>query len=442
MSSASNVLYIEPSFNSDKFRSEFRLPESNGVYKTDMRLTNVGLAKNDNGNTTYNLLAGAYGVIDSISIESGAQTLDQVRNFSQYISLKNLLHSNNENSSVYRYLARNKLGYAATGSTNFDAAGDVDQAADKGVKISNKVPDKGNTLFGADAGTRDKATNGSWFNLKECLGFLRDSPYIPTNVYPDLRIIVNYVNSTQLTNTIVASNSNIGTEKPLLVAEYEPDVAVAESLMNNYEGVSFNSIEHDSVLLTAQAPAQNTTAEQESSFLLKGFNDKFIDKLVIVNTPQSQATWRTGNNNTSVANLGSVSQLDFGIQVRLNGVEMFPTPSGYLEGKNRRMGRMVDAWGDMNVAPFQNMCGASGGPTKIYEAGIVDTIGQVDYTGFGVSDVVKELKLTCKRTAVGGTNADATLNPGLRQAIRLNIFGVARKNITPLSNGQILIRYV
>ena len=442
MSSASNVLYIEPSFNSNKFRSEFRLPAENGVYKTDMRLTGVGLTKNDNGNDLYNILTGAYGVIQSIEIQSGAQTLDQVRNFSQYVALKNLLHSNNENSGVFRYLGKNGLGYVADGDTSFDAAGDPVVDGANGVKITNQIPTYGPTLFGADAAARDKATNFGWLDLKACLGFLRESPYVPTNVYPDLRIVVNYESSAQLQNVVDTANIDVGTNKPLLICEYEPDVNVAMALMNNYEGVSFNSVEHDSVLLSSSAVGQDALLAQEDSFLLKGFNDKYIEKMVIVNTPQDQASWRTGNDNIPSSNLGSVSQLDWAVQVRVNGQEMFPSPSGMLEGKNRRLGVLVDSWGSTNIAPFQNMCGNSGGPDKIYAAQIRGTEGQMDYTGFRLDDIVREMKLNVERTAVGGSPGDATANPGLRQALRLNIFGISRKNITPLSNGQILIRYV
>ena len=442
MSSVSNVLYIEPSFNSNSFRTEFRIPDSNGVYKADMRLTGVGLVKNDNGNDAYNILTGAYGIISSIQITSGAQVLDEVRNFSQYVSLKNLLHSNNENSSAFRFLAKNKLGYVGDGDVSFDANGDPEVDANNGVKISNNVPAKGNVLYGLDADARNKANNFGWLDLSDCLGFLRESPYVPTNVYPDLRVTINYETSTQLQNVVDTANIDVSTNKPLLICEYEPDVNVAMALMNNYEGVSFNSVEHDSVVLSASGVAQDTTANQEDSFLLKGFNDKYVEKMVIVNTPLNQASWRTGNANISTSNLGSVSQLDYAIQMRINGVEMFPSPSGFLEGKNKRLGKLVDAWGSNNIAPFQNMCGSTGGPTTIYAAGLTDTIGQVDYTGFRIDDLIREMKLTVARTAVGGSAGDANANPGLRQALRLNIYGISRKNITPLSNGQILIRYV
>ncbi len=66
--SQGSTLYLDPSFNSNKFRTEFRFPKQNGVYKSDMRILNLGLSKTDNGNDRYNQLTGAYGNVESIQV--------------------------------------------------------------------------------------------------------------------------------------------------------------------------------------------------------------------------------------------------------------------------------------------------------------------------------------------------------------------------------------
>ena len=189
------TLYIDPSYNSSKFRSEWRVPESNGVYKNDMRLLNIGLKKTNTGNTSYNMLCGAYGIIDSIQLYSGSQLLDQLQVFSNYVALKNLLNSNNENQSIKRPLSRNKLGYVANGLDDIDVS---TGAVTFGVKQTNNVPDRFNTVYGSDASSQLQSTNGSWLDLRECMGFLRGTPYVPMNVYPDFRVVVNYKNSNLL----------------------------------------------------------------------------------------------------------------------------------------------------------------------------------------------------------------------------------------------------
>ena len=428
------TLYIDPSYNSSKFRSEFRIPESNGVYKNDMRLLNIGLKKTNIGNTSYNMLCGAYGIIDSIQLYSGSQLLDQLQVFSNYVALKNLLNSNNENQSIKRPLSRNKLGYVANGLDDIDVS---TGAVTFGVKQTNNVPDRFNTVYGSDASSQLQATNGSWLDLRECMGFLRGTPYVPMNVYPDFRVVVNYKNS-NLLNIVKDTSATLETLEPLLVCEYETNPEIADSLMRTYQGHTFDCVEHDQVQLVASTPAQNTIVEQQQTYLIKGFNDKYISRVALVNTPTVSATWMSMTDNYPVANQGSVSQLDWSYQVRMNGSNMFATT--LYKGKMRRLGQMSDAWGSMNVAFGQNICETAGGGSKIFNAVIQNTVGAVDYTGFKIDDVVKEFKLTVQRDAVG-PDATPANNQILRQPLNLNLYGISRKRCVPTSQG-ILVQYV
>jgi len=434
-SSSHSTIYIDPSYNSANFRSEFRLPKSNGIYLPDMRILNVGIEKTNTGGTSYNILAGSYGVIDSIQIYSGSQLIDQVLHFSEWMAVKALLHSNNENQSVHRVLSRNKLGWVSAGDDQITVnTGVVTQA----VIQSNQVPNQFNFVYGSDGTALTKPQNGGWLDLRQVFGFLKSSTYIPMNVYPDLRIVLNYKNAAKQIDMMKDRAGTYKTLEPLLVCEYEADPAVADELMRQYKGVAFTSVEHDQLQYVASAPATNGELAQTASYITKAFNDKFISKLLIVNTPEDKTTWVSGTDNTEIANQGSVSQLDWELQARVNGVNWFPQVA--YTGKNRRMGMMVDAWGDMNVAYGQNLCGVAQGAAKVFVANAVDTMGQVDYTGFRIEEVVKELKLTLSRTAVGQNAAPAD-NAALRQALHLNIFGLSRKRVVPTSNG-ILVQYV
>ena len=430
-----STLFLDPSYNSSKFRSEFRFPKANGVYKADMRLLNIGVHKTTAGDTSYNILTGAQGVIDSLQIYSGSQLIDQVQHFSQYVAIKNLLHSNNANQSVHRPLSKNKLGYVSVGKDAIAVGGVVSL----GIQQSNAVPDRFNTIYGSTATAAQLATNGSWIDLRECLGFLKASAYIPMNVFPDLRIIVNYKNA-DLIDIVRSRAAPLATIEPLLVCEYEPNVETAAALMRNYKGVDFQTVEWEQVQLGAVAVGDDLTVEQTESYLVKGFNDKYISKVVIVNTATDSSTWNVAGNNNAMGNQGSMSQLDFGFQARINGSNMFPKTQ--VEGKNRRLGMMADAFGPMNIIYGQNICWTTN-VGAITIAALNSTVGQVDYTGFKIDDVIKEFKLDVSRTAVGPTAAGAaTDNTLLRQKLNLNMFGLSRKRVVPLSNGSILIQYV
>ena len=423
----SSLTYLDPSFDSSGLRAEFRVPiGASGIYKNDMRILNVGVQKTNNGNSVYNKLTGGYGIIRTIEIFNGAQLLDQVQEFQIYTGIKNLLNSNHDNMSVNRPLRHNKLGYVAAGD---DTVSDGAYAA--GVFISNKAPDTGNVVYGNDAAAVNKPENGTWLDLSDCLGFLRSSPYIPMNVYPDLRIVITYARATQLGYTVRDQAATLSTLRPLLVCESEPDVDIAEKLMASYEGVSFESVEHDVIVMPSTAAAQDEINTQDASALVKGFNNKYISKLILVHTPTVATTWVDGGNASSFANNGSVAQLDWKYQARINGMNVFP--GSYKEGAMRRLGCLTDIWGDQNVTFGQNWTGASGGGDKFMEADIRDTIGQASYDAIRLDDVVAEFKLSLQRGAVGNEN--------LRQQLNINIYGISRKQIIPTDTG-LVIRYV
>ncbi len=433
----SSVVYIDPSFDASKLRAEFRIPPSpSGVYKNDMRILNIGQEKTNNGNSTYNSLVGGLGCIRSIEIYNGAQLLDQIQQFNIYTGVKNLLHPNDENMSVHRQLTHNKLGYLPIGDDTVTTG-----AFANGVFVANNAPDSGNEVFGDNAANVDKPRNGTWLDLSDCSGFIRSSPYIPMNVYSDLRIVITYVGATQLAYNIIDQNATTATLRPLLVCEYEPDVRIGEALMRQYQGVSFESVEWDQLHLPINGAGADVLNEDDGiEAIAKGFNNKYISKVIIVNTATDSASWITGTNSSTFANVGSVSQLDWQYQARVNGVNVFP--GSFKEGKMRILGTLCDIWGDQNVTFGQNWCGTQGGAVEFMEAGIRGTVGQAGYSSWRIDDVVQEMKVSCYRTAVGkGPAGNATDNNGLRQALSLNIFGISRKQIIPTDSG-LIIRYV
>lgn len=428
--SSTTTLYLDASYDSKNYRSEFRFPKANGVYKTDMRLLNVGLDKNSNGATYYNQLVGAYGIIQTLSLYSGSQLIDEIRNVDQYLAIRNLLHSNAENQAITRVLTHNKLGFSAEGED------DIPNQLFNDV-VSNENPDEYNVLYGNDG---NQALNGTWLDLR-VLPFLDASPYVPMNVFPDLRLVVTYKSRDGMAKLVrdQGLTAELFTKEPLVICEYEADPVMAEALMKNYQGVVWNSIEHDQVYLNASAPAQNAIADQTESWIVKGFNGKYISKMIVSNqdTNALAEVAVAGNANNFFLG-GSVSQLDYALQLRLNGAQFFPTP--YIQGYNRRLAHLVDAWGDVNIAPYFNAVKPVQDFAELFYNDAQDAVSRMDYTGFTINDVVSEMKLTIQRSAVGH-NANANDNIAQRQALNISCFGVSKKQVLPASNG-ILVRYV
>ena len=98
--------------------------------------------------------------------------------------------------------------------------------------------------------------------------------------------------------------------------------------------------------------------EQQNNFLLHGFDNKKLKRLLIVNTPTETSTWVDGNKNTGYANNASVAGFRENTQVRVNGVNKLAgngvgSSGAGASGKNKRLAMTTDTWGDINIITGQ-----------------------------------------------------------------------------------------
>lgn len=420
------LLYLDPSYNSSKFRTEFRIPSNLLVY-TDMDVLNVGLQKTTNGNTEYNSF-GAFSIIKSVELYDGSTLLDQVQAFDIYNSWKNIKQTNADNQSKGRATTGNDLGYLNFGEYTFDGNG----AENSNPLVVPFIPNYTDVLYGADATEADKKKNGKVLSLPEYLGILKGMSFLPPNVFKDLRIVINY--NSNVLDAVVDRTGTYETLEPFLSLRYEENEEVAMARMEEFGGGAYDTIEHASVVLPAVAVANDTTETQEESYFIKGFNDKYISELVMVKTSNDQTTYVSGNNTHRFSKYGSVSQVDFSVQNRYNGITQFPNT---LRGQNRSLGVLIDSVGDYNMATAQNL-------VEIAEGGFQDYYnnrqlgGEASYLGWRVDDVVKEWKMDVSRVAIGDPAGSPNANLPQRQSLTLNFFGKSRKSVVPTANGYVV----
>tara|TARA_R100000951_G_scaffold31351_2_gene26877 strand:+ start:7716 stop:9011 length:1296 start_codon:yes stop_codon:yes gene_type:complete len=416
---------IDPVFDKAKFRSEFRLqPET--VYLSNLRLLNTGI---DSGTTTdLNGLLGTYGCIKSIQLYDGNQLLDQLLQASVYNAWKSANNTNDANLSVNRFLKGNDLGYVVAGNTEVDSA-----------VTPMPRPLKQDTVKVETQSYDNDETNKGWISLQDMLPFLRASIALPTNIYTHLRLVINWKSASELKDVVGSTTG----ARAFALSTYENTVLVAdemnasdtrEQLMMNYAGVAYRPIEHDSVSIPPiTGIAQDGTSAQETSNMVKGFNGKKLNTLLLVNTPAEQSTWvdsGTDSNKTSYANQGSKSLYQPQVQVRVNGANKLARNG--LTGYNRRLGALVDAYGEVNLVVNQNVPKLADGSNYIDVDEIPD--GQLDYTGLRVDDFIEELIVDVNRTGVD-TNAD------LNQRVTLNLFGEVNKQVVMRKDGRYNIVY-
>jgi hypothetical protein len=405
---------LDPIFTS-KNRAEFRL-DSETLYSTDMRLLNVGIAGSAAGKK-YNYLLGAEGVIESIQLYDNNTLLSQILEASIYTAFKNLRKDNDTNISKSKQLKHNSLGFLAQGDASY---GGTDLPGEDSITV--KIQQEGLTA--------NEVGSLAHISLRDCLPFLNAQNTVPTNVFKRLRLVINYKNSEELKqlqsdNTQTGLSAEQGTR--LVVDEITgrgspEDMKARNDMMMGYKGASWNEVEHDRVYIAGTGSTDGVNP-QEGTFLVTGYNDKSLRRLLLVSTPINQALWQNGGDNKGVAGQGSVASWNSEVQVRVNGQNKF-IGSGW-QGANRRAGHLADTYGSLNTIVGANTVGF-GQNERVASGGAVDFIGQLDYTGLRVDERVQELKITFSRNGIQGSGAG---NVATQTPLHLNMFGEVDKAV-------------
>tara|TARA_Y100000114_G_scaffold138331_1_gene141224 strand:+ start:49 stop:1311 length:1263 start_codon:yes stop_codon:yes gene_type:complete len=406
---------IDPVFDKEKFRSEFRL-QPDTAYLTNLRLLNVGVSSAPA--QALNPLTGSRGCIKSIQLFDGNQLLDQLLEASIYNGFKAFMNPNDANLSVNRFLNHNGLGYVASGNQTQDAS--TGKASRDSIKVRTQ-----NTPEGTDG--------KAWVSVADMLPFLRSSLHLPTNVYRHLRLVVNWKNAGELKDMVAEDRTHtLSTyEGTILVVDEMNPSDSRQAVMDNYNGVVYRPVEHDSVDLPAiTGIGTNSTKDQSNSNMVKGYNGKMLHDLLLVQTPTDESTYVSGNANTGYANQGSQSLYKSKYQIRVNGQNKL-SRDGW-SGHNQRLGQLVDTFGECNIIMGQNETFLAEGNNYIDNG--TTLMGQLDYTALEVQEKVDELIVEVDRTGVDS-------NPALNQRIRLNMFGTTQKEVVMRNDGRYNVIY-
>lgn len=408
MSAYSNVVteIVDPVFDRANSRAEFRLPEGN-VYLSSMRLLNVGIASSDT--TRYNPAAGAYGALKSVSIYDGSELLDQFRLAPLLSAIKGFGRSNDENLSMNRHLKYNGLGYTAEGV--YDLSGNAFEAGPPKVECQN---------FEILEDAVDATPEEAWISLKDILSFLGSSMVVPTTLFRQLRIVVEYNTPAENKYNLVKTNAAgvSSTSDALMVVDRVADGAMADKLMSSYRGVVYHPLETDQVRVVDVPGATKTGAnpgnaaaaqhEQSSSFLLNGFNNKTLKRCMIVKQPTETTSLESGNTLIGYGKLQSASMWRSSFQLRVNGANILPGTA--LEGSdtacvsNRRLALLTDTWGAQNIVQGFQYTGFEKQSDYISAdvsgGNILQRVGQQDFVGCEVGQRIQELVLEVGRYGV------------------------------------------
>ena len=240
--------------------------------------------------------------------------------------------------------------------------------------------------------------------------------------------------------------------RPILVVDCVNDPDIRKQLLDNSKAVSYTCIESDRVVVGAVGP---TGVNVRSSSVLRGFDNKVVNRMLLVNQPTEAQlgvltmTDNAGAYGTQVLYAGknnSIAQYNLQVQLAVNGANLFNGEG--LVGPASRQAVMTDTWGDVIANYGSNqvgLCDVSTGVIGTVSQGYFNDPARVqfggDYTGFKVMDRVKYLELSYTRTGVAVTN-NLVFNAGAsNQAINVIVYAEVPKMLM-IQGGDYRIAYM
>ena len=406
--SAIKTHHVDPYYNSSKNRTEFRL-DADKMFLSNLRLLNVGVVAGTT-DRDLNYLVGPAGVIRRIGLYDGNQFLSGSNHANLWMSFKNQLSTNRVMKNVDRYTKQLNLGFIH----QIDASAAANERAtflsSEGVF---QVTDNEDT------------TPLVHLDLKELIPMLGATRHLPSNVFRRLRLVIEYETDPLL---VVINNTIASTVQPLLVVdELVSDKAISDA-MSSMGDIQWMEIEHDNAYLPAGTAVANTPAVQTANFRLNGFDNKYVDRMVIMFNSDGTET----NVNGAVDKYESVVQDQERLQISVNGSNLLPFNG--IEYPNQKLARLTDSWGDVCMTPSANKIWSP--DMDVYDVNTEELTGTLGHTGVVVGQRVGELQLQYKRNchtaaAPGALEREDTLNASKN----INVFAEVLKSIKMSNNG-------
>ena len=404
--------YLDPRIYVENSRATFELDSNEAAYLPDMRLTFLGV-KGTNL-TNYNNLVGAMACVRSFTLYDGKQILSALNRQQFYRGFLNQNKVNSVNEKVASYLDCNQLGFSINGT---------DRKVTK-VSASHVV------------NTTNLTTDTAWLDMREIFPILGQMTHLPTAVFKNLRVVIEYELSSQVSNV---NNNTLTTLRPILAVNILTNPNVVDALNKKMLAVSWLEVEHDQFNIpqsAANGGAADDNIEQNLSIKLNGYNAKRIERMLIVKEIANAAFEENANATLGFGKFSSQAVFKQKFQLRVNGRNMFPRANG-IQGENEMLAHVAESYGDCNAYPGSNQYGMD---ISTIVAGGRDVLGQLSYIGVYVGEMISDLQIDFSRTGLQAT-APAGGKRATTDELRAHVYCESRKQLTMGPNNTYVISY-
>ena len=401
---------LDPRLDKSNKIATFSLDSVDSVYLSNMRLMNIGVTATPGD---YNAAAGAYETIERLTLFDGNTQLSQQIQFPRWSAFKNYHKSNESNKSINHFLNGSGMGYEVQKE-------DISGAHSAKIEPLNAA--KGYT---ADATT----TFQSWLDLKTYLPMLQAVPFLPTKVFKNLRLEIEY-------NAAVGSAQN--TTPPILVVDEIMDNETRNSLEKKLTQVDFVQVEHDMVVIDAitDLSANKLTSVQQVQKQVKGFDNKVLNRLLVVKQPSGASAGLS----SKMGQLTSYLQHNEKDNLRVNGRTLLVGDGLDTTAKSSAM--LSDVWGTCNMFLNRLALDDNADGTSVLGTDPTDYLGSQDYRCFRVGQRIEQMEYVFERTGCYDAAAVSQTALPLNSQLVLHYFGETNKRLQVNSNGTYLISYL
>ena len=405
-------IIIDPTHYRANVRASFKL-DGERIYKSDLKLANVGLTIADASNSNvYNKLAGAGSLIKRISLLDGKTELDSCNECHRYYAFEQLLDRNAGNESRNRYLNHNSQGL---------------RTSEQDKKAVNLKP-------AAKLATTAAATPQALLDVRDFLPLLRNMNSLDTAKFQNLRLEVEFETDAKLLSSDV--EHAVTTLEPVLLCDVIEDPNVISAMQKQMpSSIGWNKIEHDVVNVPAAAADGSavTAAIQPVSKKVRGFDNKRVGRLLAAKAYSNADKSKTGNAVDDVGNMGSLAGYDEVFNVRVNGKNILAR-KGNDKAPNQRLAMVVDAYGDMASYFGSNQISIAGN-ADLVDDGVKKT-GRLDYFGIVVNDEINDLQFSYDRTSLATANNSAAKQQVKTNAgLDIHLYAEVAKTLSMSPNG-------